>query len=62
MNGGTIITTSMRPEPPWLRHRASNGAPHVYLTQMAFTGDADQYAELARRALEDADRFDGRTS
>lgn len=38
------------------------GAPHVYLTQMAFAGGADQYAELAQNALEDADRFDRGTN
>jgi 4-hydroxyphenylacetate 3-monooxygenase len=37
------------------------GAPHVYLTQMALAGGADQSAALAQQALDDADRFDGGT-
>lgn len=34
------------------------GAPHVYLTQMAFAGGADECADLAQKALEEAATLD----
>lgn len=38
------------------------GAPHVYLTQMALSGGADAYADLAQRALREAVELDQATT
>lgn len=38
------------------------GAPHVYLTQMALSGGADEYADLAQQALREAVELDKRTA